>query len=294
MTRPYKMAFGLAIVLCVVIIATGIYRDRPTSSAQLSKGVTIDKPVELQAAMLQPSDREGLDPEDGTGRLVDDLPGLAVTPTGSASAATVPEPLAAESTARVRTFGIAAPSLSVEPEPQLPASMPIADQPTVAIVPVRGPGDADLPAAATNASSVVDVVSQNQRYEIKPGDTLITVAQRVYGAQKYWVHIARANPTIDPRRLHVGQFIKLPVQIERDADVGRQVLDGAMTHLVGGEESLWLIAQQYYKDGAHWRVIYEANRKVIGGDPDQLAAGLKLTIPPLDGAVQGVRAAERP
>ena len=221
MTRPYKMAFGLAIVWCVVIIATGIYRDRPTSSAQLSKRVTIDKPVELQAAMLQPSDREGLDPEDGTGRLVDDLPGLTVTPTGSA--ATVPEPLAAESTTRVRTFGIAAPSLSVEPDPQLPASMPIADQPAAAIVSVRGPGDADLPAAATNASSVVDVVSQNQRYEIKPGDTLITVAQRVYGAQKYWVYIARANPTIDPRRLHVGQFIKLPVQIERDADVGRQL-----------------------------------------------------------------------
>ena len=130
MTRPYKMAFGLAIVLCVVIIATGIYRDRPTSASQLSKGMAMDKPVELQAATSQPSDREGLDPEDGTGRLVDDLPGLAVAPTGSA--ATVPEPLVAESTTRVRTFGIAAPSLSVEPEPQLPASMPIADQPTAA------------------------------------------------------------------------------------------------------------------------------------------------------------------
>ncbi len=292
MTRPYKMAFGLAIVLCAIIIATGIYRDRPSNSSQLSEGMAVDKSVELQAATSQPPGREGLDLKESTGRSVDDLPGLAVGSTGSA--ATAPKPLAAESTTRVRTFGIDAPSLSVVPEPQLPASMPIADQPTAAIVPVRGPDGEDLPGAATSVSPAVDVVPQHQRYEIKPGDTLITVAHRVYGAQEYWVYIARANPTIDPRQLHVGQFIKLPAQIERDTDVVQQVSDGAATHLVGGEENLWLIAQQYYKDGARWRVIYEANRKVIGGDPDQLAAGLKLTIPPLDGAVQGVRADKMP
>lgn len=48
-------------------------------------------------------------------------------------------------------------------------------------------------------------------------------------------------------------------------------------------DTLLLIAQQFYGDVAQWRKIYDANRDVIGADPDRLALGMKLKIPPKDG-----------
>jgi nucleoid-associated protein YgaU len=41
------------------------------------------------------------------------------------------------------------------------------------------------------------------------------------------------------------------------------------------------IAQQVYGDPALWPRIYDANRDVIGPNPDSLQAGTRLRIPPL-------------
>ena len=48
-------------------------------------------------------------------------------------------------------------------------------------------------------------------------------------------------------------------------------------------DTLLLIAQQFYGDVTLWRRIYDANRDVIGDDPDKLALGMRLRIPPRDG-----------
>ncbi|MDQ3775072.1 MAG: LysM peptidoglycan-binding domain-containing protein [Pseudomonadota bacterium] len=47
-------------------------------------------------------------------------------------------------------------------------------------------------------------------YTIQHGDTLIAIAAHFYGDASQWSVIAQANPKADPRRLRVGQEIKLP------------------------------------------------------------------------------------
>jgi len=49
-----------------------------------------------------------------------------------------------------------------------------------------------------------------QTYTIKKGDTLWSIANRVYGNGQKWVDIAQANPSVDPQKLAVGQTIVLP------------------------------------------------------------------------------------
>ncbi len=44
-------------------------------------------------------------------------------------------------------------------------------------------------------------------------------------------------------------------------------------------ESLWRIAKRRLGDGDKWRVLYEANKDVIGDDPDFVRAGTRLVIP---------------
>src|SRR5205823_2027100 len=51
------------------------------------------------------------------------------------------------------------------------------------------------------------------------------------------------------------------------------------TYTVRDGDSLWSIAQQFYGDGNQWNKIYDANKQVIGPDPNNIRAGMVLTIP---------------
>jgi len=55
-------------------------------------------------------------------------------------------------------------------------------------------------------------------------------------------------------------------------------------HTVKKGDTLSEIALQYYKSGARdkWMKIYEANKTVIGDNPDALQPGQELKIPKLD------------
>ncbi|RNJ48091.1 Fe(2+) transporter permease subunit FeoB [Methylocystis hirsuta] len=60
------------------------------------------------------------------------------------------------------------------------------------------------PSAETSPSAPADT------YTIVAGDSLRSLAVRLYGDERQWRSIVTANPGLDPRRLHVGQVIKLP------------------------------------------------------------------------------------
>ena len=44
-------------------------------------------------------------------------------------------------------------------------------------------------------------------------------------------------------------------------------------------DCLWNIAKKFYGKGAKYTVIYNANKKVIGGNPNLIYPGQVLTIP---------------
>lgn len=62
----------------------------------------------------------------------------------------------------------------------------------------------------TYTAPVATSASTGERYTIKKGDTLYSIARNRYGDGKQWTRIAQANPGIDPQKLAVGQVIILP------------------------------------------------------------------------------------
>lgn len=50
------------------------------------------------------------------------------------------------------------------------------------------------------------------------------------------------------------------------------------TYVVRKGDSLWAIAKRIYDDGSKWKKIYEANKKVIGKNPNLIYPGQKLVI----------------
>lgn len=88
---------------------------------------------------------------------------------------------------------------------------------------------------------------------------------RDYGTKTINVDIAGPRP-------------RASVQPQRET-VSSPAPAAAQTYTVVRGDSLWAIAKRFYGSGSRHTVIYEANRAVIGGNPNRIYQGQVLTIP---------------
>lgn len=63
------------------------------------------------------------------------------------------------------------------------------------------------------------------------------------------------------------------------ASTGTSSAQKSSTYTVKKGDSLWLIAKRFYSNGSSWRKIYDANKKVVGSNPNKIYPGQKLVIP---------------
>lgn len=128
----------------------------------------------------------------------------------------------------------------------------------------------------------------SQTYTVKAGDSLASIAVAIYGSESYWDEIAKANPRVDPARLRVGQTLKLPDKAaldrgESSTDPAAAAPGDTITYIVKDGDTLSGIATAY---GSDWQYIYNVNKSVIGANPNNLKAGMKLKIPPTPRAAE--------
>jgi len=56
-------------------------------------------------------------------------------------------------------------------------------------------------------------------------------------------------------------------------------MGGGRSYTVQRKDTLYSIARAQYNDPSRWRDIYEANRSELGGDPNRIRVGQRLTLP---------------
>ena len=66
---------------------------------------------------------------------------------------------------------------------------------------------------------------------------------------------------------------------KRPDKINTATVTSSTTYTVKKGDSLWKIAKQFYSQGSQWRKIYNANRKVVGANPNLIHPGQKLVIP---------------
>jgi nucleoid-associated protein YgaU len=108
--------------------------------------------------------------------------------------------------------------------------------------------------------------SEETTYLTKEGDTLWAIAESFYGDGNFWQIIYDVNQrTIgsDPNLLMPGLVLRI-----------------SPSYITKAGDTLRSITEAFYGNGNDWQVIYNANKRNIGPDPDLLAVGLRLVIPP--------------
>jgi nucleoid-associated protein YgaU len=122
---------------------------------------------------------------------------------------------------------------------------------------------------------------QYTEYVVKPGDSFERIAVWWFGDANRHSLIAEANPYAESSRLTIGQKLRLP---PRDAVLQVEIPAVDATgrrgpYIVRSGDTLGRIAREAYGKASLWPRIYEANKAVIGENPENLKVGMKLEIP---------------
>jgi LysM repeat protein len=111
-------------------------------------------------------------------------------------------------------------------------------------------------------------------YTVQPGDTLSGIAQQAYGDGNEWPKIYDANKQVigsNPNVIYPGQVLYIPAISPTPGS----------NYTVQSGDTLSSIAQRAYGDSNQWQVIYDANKHVIGSNPNVIYPGQVLYIPPV-------------
>lgn len=104
--------------------------------------------------------------------------------------------------------GTAAPPTPTAVPPTVAAPPPVASVQRPALA-----SPAPSPAVVAPTAAPVTSAEPEQTYEVKSGDTLLSIAQDVYGDQAQWRRIYDANKDVigaDPDKLKLEQKLKIP------------------------------------------------------------------------------------
>lgn len=157
-------------------------------------------------------------------------------------------------------------------------------------------GDASVP-GGTIAPNDDKKTTDGGSYTVVAGDTLWSIAEKIYGDGHRWSELYQANDiqrnSLGQPLVEVGQVLKAPGSAAT-IDAGNVVDNGSkvdqtptdttkvQTYTVVRGDTLWSIAERHYGDGSWWPVIfnYQANRlgRLANGTP-LIHAGNVLTLP---------------
>ncbi|OGM05339.1 hypothetical protein A2715_05700 [Candidatus Woesebacteria bacterium RIFCSPHIGHO2_01_FULL_39_32] len=138
-------------------------------------------------------------------------------------------------------------------------------------------------------------LTEGTTHVVQEGEDLWKISEQYYGTGFEWSKIAQANNITDPNQIRSGQTLIIPgtasAEIAQDqptkeekSPTPTQSEEVVMTtvgsqHTVAKGETLWVIAEKYYKSGYNWVDIAKENNLE---NPGIINEGQKLNIPSVE------------
>ena len=121
-------------------------------------------------------------------------------------------------------------------------------------------------------------------YDVKEGDDLWKISEKLYGTGYNWVDISSENKLENPEVLYVGTKLSIPNvkprvvenAMESVADAQSQAPITGPTYTIQKGDDLWTIAVRAYGDGYKWPEIAKVNNLT---NPDLIHSGNALKLP---------------
>ncbi len=259
----------------------------PQASAGKSTPTAPDKPAERRLARERAlAEQSGPSGSSAAGAPGPTASGSAA-PGGVMSTSLAPRPGAGAQEAVSAVGANSAPAEAANAPASASLSAPASDS-------VRAPLTAQpAPEYLVSRAGLTPTASDEfMTYAWQAGDSFRALAQRFYGSPLHVKRLRDANEGRDEAQLVAGDRILVSVKPTAHGDrlarpsardgkssesSAAQVVSG--TYTVASGDVLGAISQKVYGTSSKWRTIYDANRDVIGADPNSLKPGMVLRIP---------------
>ena len=138
---------------------------------------------------------------------------------------------------------------------------------------------------ASTYQKLMSPTEKNQKvktYEVKTGDNLWNIAEKIYGSGYNWVDLAKANKLINPDLISAGTKLTIPdVPKIVVQDSGTSMSNAppsitTSTYTIQKGDNLWDISVRAYGDGFKWLEIAKINNL---RNPDLIFSGNILKLP---------------
>ncbi|MDQ5951065.1 MAG: hypothetical protein QG639_342 [Patescibacteria group bacterium] len=184
---------------------------------------------------------------------------------------------------------VATPEPPTPPTPPTPPAAeplviptPATPKPISTVTPISSPTPIATPTPIVRSPANVDL--SLAEYVVKPGDTLWKIAKQKYGDGYAYSQISQENNLKNANLIQVGQTLSLPRLNEQEKGT---ITDSAWSddktiyvdYTIVSGDSLWKIAERELGDPYRWREIYQANKSIIGDNPDLIYPDVVLKIP---------------
>ncbi len=123
---------------------------------------------------------------------------------------------------------------------------------------------------------------KGKTYVVAAGDSLWTIAEKVYGSGYNWVDLTKANKLSDPSLIYAGTKLTIPdvpkivVQNSENSMSNSPPSITSSTYTIQEEDYLWDISIRAFGDGYKWPEIVRINSIP---NPDLIYAGSVLKLP---------------
>lgn len=112
-------------------------------------------------------------------------------------------------------------------------------------------------------------------YYVMRGDTLGSIAQKVYGARGKWKALQSENGLADANKIYPGDVIYYTLNDSSRAFAQSYEMGARQFHTVSAGDTLSRIAAKYYGTQGAWRILWKENPQIL--NPDKIRVGTTLT-----------------
>ena len=112
-------------------------------------------------------------------------------------------------------------------------------------------------------------------YYVMRGDTLGTIAQKIYGSRGKWKTLQSENSLADANKIYPGDVIYYTLNESSRAFAQSYEMGARQFHTVASGDTLSRIASKYYGTQGAWRILWKENPQIL--NPDKIRVGTTLS-----------------
>lgn len=173
-------------------------------------------------------------------------------------------------------------AMPTEEAPVNPAADPMAGEVATETAPTEGESFpaasdapvAEAPAAPAAAGGYVPENGSKMAYYIQKGDSLGSIAQKIFGDKAKWKELAAANNLQDPNKIYAGDALYYTVSDSSRGFADNYEAAPRQSVTVAQGDTLSSISAKVYGSQGSWRTLWKENPQVK--NPDLLSVGQTL------------------